>query len=400
MSKPSFEVADVICNLLDADGTVPGLRLSTAQKRVLTLLRICRTAMLGGHVEKCEGCAEVRIAYNSCRNRHCPKCQASKRAAWLEARCQDLLAVPYFHVVFTLPLELGPLALQNKREVYKALFDAAAATLKTIALDPKHLGAEIGFIGVLHTWGQTLAHHPHLHCVIPGGGLSTDGKRWISCRKKFFLPVRVLSRLYRGKLLAALQESFEAGRLEFHGVLKELGSDNHFKNLCRKLRKKEWVVYSKPPFGGPEQVLKYLARYTHRVAIANSRLVSVSRDTVSFCYKDYARDNQQRIMTLDSVEFLRRFLQHVLPRKFVRIRHYGFLANRARKEKLGLCRQLLEPIAKVKTDPESLPASLPTSDIEKKCCPKCGAEMRQVLRFERQPGREYNYRPPVFLDTS
>ena len=257
MHQPPFEVADVIRTLATADGRVPGLRVSQAQQRVLGDLAACRTAKLGGHVDACDACGEVRVSYNSCRNRHRPKCQAHQRATWLEDRCQDLLPVPYFHVVFTLPTELAPLALQNQRELYGALFAAAAATLKTIAADPQHLGAEIGCIAVLHTWGQALVHHPHLHCVIPGGGLSPDGADWIACPNGFFLPVSVLSRLFRGKMLAALTERFAADRLQFHGALSELADPARFRALCDQLRNTEWVVYSKPPFGGPEQVLKY-----------------------------------------------------------------------------------------------------------------------------------------------
>ncbi len=340
--KPLFEVADVIRNQMDPDCTVPGLSLSNAQLRVLAAIAACRTAKLGGHVDSCSACGEVRVSYNSCRNRHCPKCQSAKRVQWLDRECSDLLPVQYFHVVFTVPAELAPLALQNKREVYGALFTAVAETLKIIGKHPRHLGASIGFIAMLHTWGQTLGHHPHIHCVIPGGGISLDGTRWIPCRTDFFLPVRVLSRLYRGKLLAALTAARAAGRLEFHGKLRGLSSPKQFACLFKSLRSKEWVVYAKPPFGDPAQVLKYLARYTHHVAIANSRIVNVTNDTVTFRYKNYAQGGRSRVMTLSSLEFLRRFAQHVLPRRFVRIRHLGFLANRARKDKLSLCRKLLQ----------------------------------------------------------
>ena len=401
MDKPPFEVADVIRNLAGADGVVPGLRVSQAQQRVLNNLAACRTAKLGGHVDACDACAELRVSYNSCRNRHCPKCQAQQRAKWLEARRADLLPVPYFHVVFTLPAELAPLALQNKREIYNALFGAAADTLKTIAADPKHLGADLGFIAVLHTWGQTLVHHPHVHCVIPGGGLSPDGARWISCRKDFFLPVRVLSRLYRGKLLAALRAAFDDGQLEFHGALRELAEPERFAQLCSRLREKEWVVYSKAPFGGPEQTLKYLARYTHRVAIANHRITAVDDGSVSFRYKDYARGNRQRVMKLGAVEFLRRFLQHVLPDRFVRIRHFGFLANRSRKAKLALCRELIAGDIDDDTDPIELAASLETADDDRDRCPKCRVgTMRRIETFDRQPTWTYRPKAITILDTS
>ena len=386
MHPPPFEVADVIGTLTAADGSVPGLRLSAAQQRVLNDLAACRTAKLGGHLDACDACGEVRVSYNSCRNRHCPKCQAHQRAAWLEDRCEDLLPVPYFHVVFTLPAELAPLALQNKRELYRLLFAAAADTLKTIAADPKHLGADIGFIAVLHTWGQTLVHHPHLHCVIPGGGLSPDGTTWIGCRDRFFLPVRVLSRLFRGKMLSALQDSFAAGRLQFHGALADLADATRFRSLCERLRRTSWVVYAKPPFGGPEQVLKYLARYTHRVAIANSRITAIDSDSVSFRYQDYARGHRNRVMTLAAVEFLRRFLQHVLPERFVRIRHYGFLANRARNEKLPLCRRLIMRATGQNISSPDLHAGLETRRDDHQRCPTCQVgTLRRIQDFGPQP---------------
>ena len=386
MHPPPFEVADVIRALASADGSVPGLRLSAAQQRVLNDLAACRTAKLGGHLDACDACGEVRVSYNSCRNRHCPKCQAHQRATWLEDRCEDLLPVPYFHVVFTLPAELAPLALQNKRELYRLLFAAAADTLKTIAADPKHLGADIGFIAVLHTWGQTLVHHPHLHCVIPGGGLSPDGTTWIGCRDRFFLPVRVLSRLFRGKMLSALQDSFAAGRLQFHGALADLADAARFRSLCERLRRTSWVVYAKPPFGGPEQVLKYLARYTHRVAIANSRITAIDSDSVSFRYQDYARGHRSRVMTLAAVEFLRRFLQHVLPERFVRIRHYGFLANRARNEKLPLCRRLIARATGQSISSPDLHAGLETRGHDHQRCPTCQVgTLRRIQDFGPQP---------------
>ena len=391
MQQPSFEVADVIRTLAAADGRVPGLRVSQAGQRVMRDLTACRTAKLGGHVDACDACGELRVSYNSCGNRHCPKCQAQQRAKWLEKRCQDLLPVPYFHVVFTLPAELASLALQNQREIYGALFAATAATLRTIAADPKHLGADIGFIAVLHTWGQTLLHHPHIHCVIPGGGLAPDAASWISCRDDFFLPVRVLSQLFRGKMLAALKQRFAADQLQFHGALAELADPARFRALCQQLRAKQWVVYAKPPFGGPEQVLKYLARYTHRVAIANSRITAADADSVSFRYRDYARGRRHRMMKLDAVEFLRRFLLHVLPDRFVRIRHYGFLANRARKEKLPLCRRLIARASG--TDMITAPAleaclEAPVDYGER--CPACHhGTMRRIEEFRSQPTWEY-----------
>ena len=388
MHQPPFEVADVIRTLTAAHGSVAGLRVSKAQQRVLDDLAACRTAKLGGHVDACDACGEVRVSYNSCRNRHCPKCQAHQRAAWLEDRCDDLLPVPYFHVVFTLPAELAPLALQNKRDLYGLLFATAADTLKTIAADPQHLGADIGFIAVLHTWGQTLVHHPHLHCVIPGGGLSPDGGDWIACRDRFLLPVRVLARLFRGKMLAALRQRFDAGRLRFHGALADLADPGRFRSLCNRLRSKEWVVYAKPPFGGPAQVLKYLARYTHRVAIANSRITAADSDSVSFRYQDYARGNRGRVMKLDAVEFLRRFLQHVLPARFVRIRHYGFLANRARKEHLPLCRRLIARATGQSAVTSDFKACLATPD-DRRCSACHAGTMQRIQDFGSQPSGEY-----------
>jgi hypothetical protein len=403
VNAPPFEVADVIRGLAGTDGTVPGLRVSSRQQRVMTALAACRTAKLGGHVDACGACGELRVSYNSCRDRHCPKCLGPQRARWLAARCADLLPVPYFHLVFTLPAELAPLALQNQRLVYGALFAAVAQTLETIAADPKHLGARIGFIAVLHTWGQTLVHHPHVHCVIPGGGLSADGRRWVRCRERFFLPVRVLSRLYRGKLLAALRAAFDGGRLELHGQLSALAEPGRFGQWCRRLRDKEWVVYAKRPFGGPAQVLGYLARYTHRVAIANHRITEIRDGSVSFRYRDYAHGNRERVMTLGAVEFLRRFLQHVLPERFVRIRHYGLLANRCRRTQLSRCRELIAAAGDDDHDPAELevPSTCAGDDDDRKRCPKCGARaMRRVGSFERQPTWVYEPGARPFIDTS
>ena len=316
-------------------------RLSPEQRRVMRAIEACRTSLLGGHVDQCDACSYQRVSYNSCRNRHCPKCQSLAKARWLEARMADLLPVEYFHVVFTLPEQLASLALQNKRVVYNILFATAAETLRTIAADPKHLGAEIGFLSVLHTWGQTLRHHPHLHCLVPGGGLLPDGLRWVSCRQGFFLPVNVLARLFRRLFLAALAQAFENGKLTFHGTSACLAESHTFHRLLASLRAREWWVYAKPPFGGPEQVLAYLGRYTHRVAISNHRLLKLENGQVTFRWKDYARGNQQRSMTLKTNEFIRRFLLHVLPRGFQRLRQFGLLANCQRRHKLALCRTLL-----------------------------------------------------------
>jgi hypothetical protein len=298
------------------------------QRKAFEAIRDCRTAALGGHVEyveQCDSCGHQVIAYNSCRNRHCPKCQAMTRAKWLAEREAELLPVPYFHVVFTLPDKIGRLALQNAEEIYRILFRAASETLLTIAADPRRLGAHIGFLAVLHTWGQSLHLHPHLHCVVPGGGVSPDGLRWIGCKKKsFFLPVKVLSSRFRNLFLTYLRKAFKAGRLKFHGELAGLANQSAFEALCRTAKQTKWVVFAKPPFGGPEQVLKYLARYTHRVAISNRRLLSIEDGRVRFEYKDYADGNQVKVMELAATEFIRRFLLHILPSGFVRIRQYGF----------------------------------------------------------------------------
>jgi hypothetical protein len=329
--------------------------LSRGQRRVMGAVERCRTAALGGHVEQCDSCGHQRVAFNSCRDRHCPKCQSLTRAQWLEDRQAELLPVEYFHVVLTVPQEVAVIAYQNKAVVYNILFRAAAETLRTIAADPKHLGAEIGFIAILHTWGQNLLHHPHLHCVVPGGGISLDGQRWVSCRPGFFLPVRVLSRLFRRLFMALLREAFEAGTLKFFNALAGLHDPRAFATYLAPADRVEWVVYAKPPFGGPQQVLDYLGRYTHRVAIANSRLIDLVDGVVSFRWKDYRHDSRQKIMRLQAEEFVRRFLLHVLPAGFQRIRHYGLLANRTREVKLQRCRQLLNSAA---------PAAAPTEEAE------------------------------------
>jgi Putative transposase/Transposase zinc-binding domain len=377
MTTPTLEVADIVRAYGPAYVEAFGDQLSSAQRRALRDLARCRTAELGGHVEACDRCGHRRIAYNSCRNRHCPKCQAVARAGWLDERAAELLPVDYFHVVVTLPDELGPLALQNPRVVYGTLFRASAETLLTIAADPAHLGAEIGFLSVLHTWGQNLHLHPHVHVVVPGGGLAPGGDRWVACRPGFFLPVKVLSRVFRGKFLAQLEEAFRQGRLSCHGRLQPLAEATAFFGLTAALREKEWVVYAKPPFGGPEQVLKYLARYTHRVALSNRRLVKIVDDQVHFTWKDYADGHTDKVMALPAFEFLRRFLQHVVPSGFVRIRHYGLLANRHREEKLQRCRHLLRvatpaateaPASASKPDVPETPEAVPSWAL----CPSCG----------------------------
>jgi hypothetical protein len=316
--------------------------LSRQQKRALRDIRNCRTAVLGGHLHECDRCGHRVILYNSCRNRHCPKCQARARARWLAQRQAELLPVPYFHVVFTLPQQIGRLALQNAKPIYNMLFRAASQTLLETAADPRLLGASIGFLAVLHTWGQNLHLHPHLHCVVPGGGISPDGSCWIGCPKSsFFLPVRVLGHCFRKKFLRQLEQAFRKDALHFSGELRPLAEPAAFRALCEKASAIDWVVHVKPPFGGPQRVLKYLARYTHRVAISNHRLRSLENGRVSFEWKDYADRSRTKTMTLDAVEFIRRFLLHVLPSGMVRIRQFGFLANRVRQSKLELCRALL-----------------------------------------------------------
>jgi hypothetical protein len=340
--RPALEIGDIVRAHGEEFRRAHATSLSTAQKRVLRALETCRTAALGGHLERCDQCGHERNAYNSCGNRHCPKCQSLARAQWLEKRQAELLPCEYFHVVFTLPESLAALALQNKRQMYDLLFRATAETLQSIAADPKRLGAQIGFFCILHTWGQTLQAHPHLHCVVPGGGISLDGRRWVSCRRRFFLPVRVLSSRFRKLYLRYLERAYAQGKLQFQGELQPLSEAQHFDHYLAPLRHKKWVVYAKPPFGGPERVLDYLGRYTHRVAISNHRLQSLQDGQVTFTYKDYKHECQQKRMTLPVDEFLRRFLLHVLPDGFQRIRHYGLLANRHRAETLARCRELLQ----------------------------------------------------------
>lgn len=341
MDRPPLEVAEVFRRYGPAYREEQGASLSTVQRRVLTAIEVCRTAVLGGHVEQCEQCGHQRIWYNSCRNRHCPQCQSLARAQWIEDRQSELLNCEYFHVVFTVPELIAALAYQNQRVVYGILFRAAAETLRTIAADPQHLGAQIGFFAVLHTWGQTLVHHPHLHCVVTGGGLSPEGSRWISCRRGFLLPVRVLSRLFRRLFLEYLQKAFDAGELRFFSSLERLRERSAFLRYLAPTRKKEWVVYAKKPFAGPQQVLDYVGRYTHRVALSNQRLLAIAEGQICFRWKDYRDGHRQKVMTLGAPEFIRRFLLHVLPAGFQRIRYYGLLGNRYREEKLARCRQLL-----------------------------------------------------------
>ena len=343
MARPPLEVADIFRAHGPAWRIANAGHVSLDQLKVMSAIETCRTAALGGHVERCEDCALTRVAYNSCRNRHCPKCQGAAARQWLAEREAELLPVPYYHVVFTLPAEIGALAFANKAVVYDLLFRTAAETLTTIAADPKHLGARIGLTAVLHTWGSALTHHPHVHIIVPGGGLSPDGERWIACKPGFFLPVRVLSRLFRRLFLEGLAALNEAGRLAFFGDLALLADRRAFDAWLAPLRRSEWVVYAKRPFAGPEAVLAYLSRYTHRVAISNSRLIKLDDAGVTFKWKDYRIKGRDRLktMTLDAAEFIRRFLIHVLPSGFHRIRHYGLFASAVRAQNVERARQLL-----------------------------------------------------------
>jgi hypothetical protein len=341
VAREALEVADVFRHFGPAYRDQNGASLSAARWRAMIAIERCRTAALGGHVERCGDCGHQRIAYNSCRDRNCPKCQGLARAQWLEDRQTELLDVPYFHVVFTLPQEIEVIAFQNQAVVYDILFRAASETLRVIAADPRHLGAEIGFLGVLHTWGQNLSHHPHVHFLVPGGGLASDGERWVHCRPGFFLPVRVLSRMFRGLFLRYLENAFASGGLNFFAAHRQLHEPAAFRRYLTPVHRTEWVVYAKRPFAGPAQVLDYVGRYTHRVAISNNRLVSMEGAKISFRWKDYRDGNRQKTMTLEGGEFIRRFLIHVLPDGFHRIRYYGFLGNCHRTRKLARCRELL-----------------------------------------------------------
>ena len=403
MERPKLEVADVLRRYGDAYRAEHEGSLSSTQRRVMRAITACRTAALGGHVEACDACGHQRISYNSCRNRHCPKCQSLARAQWIEDRKSELLDCPYFHVVFTLPEEIAAIAYQNKAVVYNLLFAATADTLGTTAADPKHLGAQIGFFAVLHTWGQNLIHHPHLHCVVPGGGLSSDGERWIACRPGFFLPVRVLSRFFRRRLLQLLGQAFERGELEFFSALDPLRDRKAFLRYLEPLREKEWIVYAKAPFAGPEQVLEYVGRYTHRVAISNNRLLDIEDGHVTFRWRDYRDGDSQKTMTLAAGEFIRRFLLHVLPPGFHRIRYYGLLGNRRRKEKIDQCRRLLdmspatpkEPDAAAPADYRDRYEALTGQSLHE--CPVC--HRGHMIRIEQlRPSRVPEQ--PVCLDTS
>jgi hypothetical protein len=402
MESQKPEVADVFRRYGEAYREQHGASMSTGQRRVMTAIEVCRTAALGGHMERCDECGHERNAFNSCRDRHCPKCQSLARAQWIEDRKADLLDVPYFHVVFTVPEQIAAITLQNKEVLYGILFRTTAETLKTIAADPRHLGADIGFFAVLHSWGQNLLFHPHLHCVVPGGGPSLSGDRWISCRPDFFLPVQVLSALFRRLFLESLERAFDGGKLEFFGKLEYLQDRPAFARYLAPLKKLKWVVYAKAPFAGPEQVLDYVGRYTHRVAISNNRLLDIDNDQIRFRWKDYRHGDQVKTMTLTSEEFIRRFLLHVLPTGFRRIRYYGLLGNRHREENLSLCRHLLGmPVAEPAPGGE-----LPETDYLDRYedltgrplrqCPQCGRGSMTVVCILPRPSAMF----PLVIDSS
>ena len=408
MARPALEVADIFRDHGPAWRNANAGHVSLGQLQVMSAIERCRTAALGGHVAACERCEHTQIAYNSCRNRHCPKCQGAAAKAWLAARQSELLPVAYYHVVFTLPAAVAALAYQNKAVVYDLLFKAASETLLTIAADPKHLGARIGLTAVLHTWGSALTHHPHLHIIVPGGGISSDGGRWIACRPGFFLPVRVLSTLFRRLMLENLTQAHAAGRLVFFGALASLASGRAFTAFLAPLKKTKWFVYSKRPFAGPQAVLAYLSRYTHRVAIANSRLIALDDAGVRFRWKDYRADGRARLktMTLAPPEFIRRFLLHVLPAGYHRIRHYGLFANGQRRDMIGRARQLLdaataEAAATKRTDNNDEAGETAPTPTQR--CPCCGGRMIIVETFAA--GTAPRHRPSaqigaIRIDTS
>ena len=386
MPRPACEIADVFRRYGPAFQAQYGRLLGPLHLLVLKALAACRTARLGGHVLECDSCGHRKQAYNSCHNRHCPKCQASLRGQWFEDRQRDLLPVEYFHVVFTLPDELGALALQNKTVVYNLLFRATSETLLEAAAGWKDLKAQIGFFAILHTWGQKLDLHPHLHCVVPGGGISLDGERWVSCPRGFFMPVRLLSRLFRGKFLAFLKEAHHQGELTLAGRLQPLDSHRAFRSWLGPLYDKEWVVYAKLPWKSPEHALKYLARYTHRVAIANGRLQSIDDGQVTFSYKDYRRHHRQRTLTLAATEFIRRLMMHVLPSGFVRIRYYGFLANAHRQEQLRKIRKLLDaPQPTIAVEQSEDDTQDPLKPPQDQRCPHCNEGLMRAIHIAPRP---------------
>jgi len=391
MSRPLLEMADIVRCAGQTFVERSRNWITWQHQKVLLAIERCRTAALGGHRDQCSHCEHSVLSYNSCRNRHCPKCQGNARHRWLEARQRELLSTPYVHVVFTLPRELAHLALQNKKLIYDLLFRTSAATLLEVARDPRHLGAEIGFFSVLHTWDQRLQLHPHVHCVVPAGGLSLDHTHWIHTRYSFFLPIKVLSRVFRGKFVAALKRAGSEGKLRFYGDLNQLAQPKIFSAWLRQLFRHDWVVYCKPPFGGPEHALRYLGAYTHRVAISNHRLVSLADGQVTFRWRDSAHKNKKRLMTLSVEEFLRRFLLHLLPRGFVRIRNFGLLANRRRALLLPLCARLLDSVqeSNLVNPPGPRPVRAPAFWI----CPRCGGPM---LVIERLTAAQIQLRAPPF----
>jgi Putative transposase/Transposase zinc-binding domain len=397
MMPATLEVGDIV----RAHGAAYRARhpVTPQQARVLRRLAECRTAALGGHVDACAACGFTRISYNSCRDRHCPKCQASKRAAWLETRLERLLPVGYFHVVFTLPALLSPLVLRNQRLLYDLLFRAASATLLTLAADPQRLGAQVGVTAILHTWGQNLLFHPHLHCVVTGGGLAPDGQHWVAGRRRYFLPVKVLGKLFRGKFLAGLKKAYQAGQLTLTGSVMHLGDPRAFQQLLQQLYSQNWIVYAKRPFGGAAQVFRYLGRYSHRVAIANSRLVSMDHDRVSFRWKDYADNHRTKVMTVSAEEFIRRLLLHVLPKGFVRIRHFGLLASVNVATKLQRCRKLLGQ--ETPSDPQPpkcwIDRVLEWTGQDPRRCPHCHGFLER-LPLRKSPPEE-GQQPDAMLAT-
>jgi Putative transposase/Transposase zinc-binding domain len=402
MLRPRLEVADILRDHGAAWRAANAGHVSLDQSKVMTAIERCRTAALGGHVERCENCSHTVIAYNSCRNRHCPKCQGATAREWLAEREAELLPVPYFHVVFTLPAAIADIAYQNKAVVYDLLFKASSETMLRIAADPKHLGARIGILSVLHTWGSALTHHPHVHMIVPGGGFSLDGKRWVSSRPLFLLAVEVLSALFRGLFLHKLRTAYRAGALEFFGRHARLSDPSAFAAWLAPLWSTKWVIYCKHPFGGPKEVLRYLARYTHRVAISNRRLIACDEKGVTFKWKDYRIEGPERykVMTLPTHEFIRRFLMHVLPAGFHRIRYYGLLASGQRAENVARARQLLAP----PIIPVDAIKAISTNEAEPQTtnlCPCCGGRMIIIERFERGATPHYRASPPAIrIDTS
>jgi len=405
MARPALEVADIFRNHGPPWRKANAGHVSLGQLKVMSAIESCRTAALGGHVMRCDDCSHTQIAYNSCRNRHCPKCQGAAAKEWLAEREAELLPVPYYHVVFTLPAQIADIAYQNKAVIYDLLFTASAETMTTIAADPKHLGARIGFISVLHTWGSTMTHHPHVHMIVPGGGISLDGKRWVSCRPKFFLAAPVLACLFQGLFLHKLLAAHRTGRLKFFGAHAHLNNTRAFAAYLAPLHKTKWYVYGKRPFGGPKAVLAYLSRYTHRVAISNSRLIAADKTGVTFRYKDYRikGPGRYKTMTLKPAEFIRRFLIHVLPNGFHRIRHYGLLASGTKTETIARARELIAAVTPVQTaQKQQAPESAASADQPTQACPCCGGRMSIIETFKR--GSTPRYRPPpptaIRIDTS